>query len=463
LTGPEQLALSRLSVFAGGFSLAAGEAVAPGKELEEFSVLDLLDALVDKSLVQADDSTGTARYRLLETVRHYAAEKLARDGAEVDLTQSAHRDYYLSLAEEAQAHLISKDQLVWLDRLDAEHANISAALARSAGDTDPVPGLRLATALRQFWKARGYVSEGIDAIRSALERLPEDSPPILRGEALANLAQLLGQVGSGKEATALAEQASVIARDLGADALAADTLRTRAFVASRRGDPATALLLVEEGLAISRRIADDHLTAALLSMRALAHDVLEDHEGAVSDTAECLKIYRRVGDQRLVGGMLGNLGYGELSLGQIGAARGHLTEALQIAREMNDPKGIIIATFNLGIAAYLEGNDDDAEELFAEALSRSRHSAMKADPAYALVGVALTKSRLGQERQAAVLHGAADAALEIIGQAMVPLEAGLHKRDLAKLQSDLGLAAFTSAYNEGREMPFDEVMALALG
>jgi predicted ATPase/class 3 adenylate cyclase len=462
LTGPEQMVLSRVSVFAGGFDLAAAEAAAPGKELEEFSVLDLLGALVDKSLLQADDSTGTVRYRLLESVRHYAADKLAEDGRDVERAQCAHRDYYLSLAEEAKAHLSSKDQLAWLDRLDVEHGNISAALARSSSDADPVPGLRLATALRQFWKARGYLSEGIDAIKGGLDRLPADAPLVLRGEALANLAQLLGQVGSGREATVLAKQARVIACDLDDQRLVADTLWTQAFVESRQGDPQAALPLVEEGLAIARAVADDHLSATLLSMRALARDVLEDHQGAVSDTAECLKLYRRVGDQRLVGGMLGNLGYGELSLGHIGAARSHLTEALQIAREMNDPKGIIIATFNLAIAAYLEGHDDEAEALFAEALSRSRHSPMKADPAYALVGVALTMSRLGQERQAAVLHGAADAAFEILGQAMVPLEAGLHKRDVAKLQTDLGRDAFTSAYTEGREMPFDEVMALAL-
>jgi tetratricopeptide (TPR) repeat protein len=160
--------------------------------------------------------------------------------------------------------------------------------------------------------------------------------------------------------------------------------------------------------------------------------------------------------------MLGNLRYGELSLGELGAALDHLTEALRIAREMNDSKGVIIATFNLGVAAYLEGQDEKAEGLFAEALSRSRRSAVKADLAYTLAGVAMTKSRLGEERQAAVLHGAVDAAFELLGQAVPPLEAGLHKSDVTKLQDGLGLEAFAIAYQEGREMPLDEVMALAL-
>jgi predicted ATPase/class 3 adenylate cyclase len=462
LTGPEQMLLGRLSVFAGDFDLAAAQAVAAGRELEHFSVLDLLDALIEKSLVQADDSTGTVRFRLLETMRHYAAEKLAGGGADVEGIQRAHRDFYLSLADEARPHLISKDQLVWLDRLDAEHGNISAALARASSDADPVPGLRLATALRQFWKARGFLSEGIDAIKAALERLPEDTPPSLRAEALANLANLLGEVGSGREAIALAQQAWVMADDLGDQRLAADTLGTRAFVAARQGDPEGALPLIEEGPAIARRLPDDHLTAAHLSLRAIARDMLGNHRGAVSDTAECVKLYRRVGDQRLVGGMLGNLRYGELSLGELGAALDHLTEALRIAREMNDPKGVIIATFNLGVAAYLEGQDEKAEGLFAEALSRSRRSAVKADLAYTLAGVAMTKSRLGEERQAAVLHGAVDAAFELLGQAMPPLEAGLHKSDVTKLQDGLGLEAFAIAYQEGREMPLDEVMALAL-
>jgi predicted ATPase/class 3 adenylate cyclase len=459
LTPSEQMVLARLSVFAGGVDLAAAEAVCGGQQGE--NVLDLLDALVDKSLVQASDSTDTVRYRLLETVRQYAAERLVAGGGEVQRTQVAHRDYYLSLAEEAQPHLISHDQVAWFNRLDVEHENISVALSHGL-DTDPVPGLRLATALRTFWKARGHASEGVEAIRAALQRMPEDAPPMLRGEGLAALSYLLEQVGGYQEATTRGQEAWAIAQDLKDQRLAADTLDVRAFVAVRQGNPDTAVPLAEEGLAIARDIADDHLIARLLAVRALARDVLGDHDAAAADTEESVSLYRRVGDQRQVGTMLGNLGYCELSLGNISSARRHLAESLRIARELDDPYGVIYETFNLGIAAYLGEDDDEAEALFTESLSTSRRSVVKASIAYALVGLGLTKSRSGKEHLAAVLHGAAEALFEVLGEAMEPLEAQLRDRDVAKLQAGLGAGTFAGATKEGREMALDELMAIAL-
>jgi len=462
LTSSEQSMLARLSVFGGGFDLAAAEAVAPGETAQGEAALEHLDAFVDKSLVQADRSTEAVRYRLLETVRHYAAEKLSQGGDVADRTRQAHRDYYLSLVEEAQPHLISHDQVVWFNRLDAEHENISAALVRSLTDADLVPGLRLATAMRTYWKARGFASEGAEAIEALLQALPEDAPPILRGEALACLAYLLEQVGGYREAAARGREAWAIARSVGDLRLAADSLDAQAFVAVRLGDPRGALPLAEEGLTIARDVADGHLTARLLAVRSLARDVLGDHEGSMADARESVDLYRRVGDQRQVGTMLGNLGYCELSLGDIGAARHHLAESLRIARELNDTYGVIYETFNLGLAAYLEGDDDEAHALFAESLSRSRRSAVKASLAYALVGMALTKSRSDQMHEGALLHGAADGVFELLEETMEPLEANLRAEGVAELEAHLGVDNFARAHQRGRDMPFDEVMALAL-
>src|SRR5439155_13905294 len=117
----ERLVLDRLSVFAGGWTLAAAEAVTSQGDAGEWQVLERLAALVDKSLVQAEEVHGATLYRLLETVRHYAAERLAvRPGLELDQTRAAHRDYYLALVETADAHLRGRDEAVWLDRLEAE-------------------------------------------------------------------------------------------------------------------------------------------------------------------------------------------------------------------------------------------------------------------------------------------------------------------------------------------------------
>ena len=150
LTGAEQAVLARLSVFAGGFGLAAAEAVAAYPDVPTGEVVGRLGALVDKSLVQfGDTGAGPARYRLLETVRQYAAGRLDALGpAGADAARVVHRDYYLALAEAAAPKLVAADQAAWLDRLDAELGNLRAAIAFSQAQADPVPGLRLAALLR---------------------------------------------------------------------------------------------------------------------------------------------------------------------------------------------------------------------------------------------------------------------------------------------------------------------------
>jgi predicted ATPase len=168
LNPDERAALAALSVFAGGFGLAAAEAVAAGPDVAPGEVTGLLGALVDKSLVQFDRTgTGPARYRLLETVRQYAAGQLDALGPAVaGAARIAHRDYYLALAEAAAPQLVRSDQAAWLHRLDAELGNLRAAIAFSQAQPDPAPGLRLAVSLRVYWRARGHAAEGADALRA---------------------------------------------------------------------------------------------------------------------------------------------------------------------------------------------------------------------------------------------------------------------------------------------------------
>jgi len=171
LTGAERAVLARLSVFAGGFGLAAAEAIAAGEDVPAAEVIGHLGALVDKSLVQfSDTGAGPGRYRLLETVRQYADGQLGALGPAVaGAARIAHRDYYLALAEAAAPQLIGPDQGAWLDRLDAELGNLRAALAFSQAQADPEPGLRLAASLRVFWLARGHGPEAADAFQALLD------------------------------------------------------------------------------------------------------------------------------------------------------------------------------------------------------------------------------------------------------------------------------------------------------
>ena len=197
LSSEEQIVFDRLSVFAGGWTLDAAEAVASGGDVAEWQVLDLLAALVGKSLVQAEVIHGSTRYRLLETVRHYAAERLAlRAGSDLQDARVAHRDHYLSLVETAAARLRGPDELHWLDRIEAEFDNIRAALAFSIADPDSAgPGLRLAAGLKWFCYMRGHSGEIIEALSVLLGRPDARRPTRDRARALAAKCHLLNNFG----------------------------------------------------------------------------------------------------------------------------------------------------------------------------------------------------------------------------------------------------------------------------
>src|SRR5262249_54160565 len=157
LSEKEQALLRRLSVFAGGWTLEATEAICTAEEVEASGILDLLGQLVDKSLVIAGLQDRQARYHLLETVRQYARERLTELGEEAD-ARTRHRDWYLSFAEQAERR--EPDKEVRLDRLETEYDNLRAALewSRVRRESDAV--LRLAAALGRFWYRRGYWREG---------------------------------------------------------------------------------------------------------------------------------------------------------------------------------------------------------------------------------------------------------------------------------------------------------------
>ncbi len=464
LTAAERHVLASLSVFASGFDPPAAEAVTAGEIVLSGEVLGHLGALIDKNLVQFDDTgAGPARYRLLETVRQYAMRQLeGHDHSAANEVRTAHRDYYLAVAEAAAPQLVAHDQAGWLDRLDIELDNLRAAIAFSLKQADPATGIRLVASLRIFWKARGHASEGVDALRALLALRAAQGATLLRATALASAAYLLEQTGGYAIADAYCDEALVIARSAGDDYLTADVLSVRAFVLVRQGQQASALPLIEEGLALARRLDEAHLTARLLSARSYAVDFEGDHAGAARDAAESLGLFRQAGDRREVGTMLGNLGYSEMSMGDLETARGHLLESLDIARGLNDTYGVVYATFNLGLAEYLSDSPGAAGALFAESFDLARRVRMRAGTAYALIGLAMAGSGARPVRSAR-LHGAADDALAALGETVDSLEARLRDLDRDRLRAVMGGAAFDAEHAAGRAMTSADILALALG
>jgi non-specific serine/threonine protein kinase len=451
LVGAERAVLARLSVFAGGFGLAAVEAVTAGEDVPAREVLGHVGALVDKSLVQFADA-GAGRYRLLETVRQYAAGWLAALGpAAAQAARAAHRDYYLALAEAAASQLVGSDQAEWLDRLDAELGNLRASIAYSQAQADPEPGLRLAASLHLYWRARGHAAEGAHVLRALLDAPAARQATLLRARALVAAAGLLEKTGGYAIAGSYCQEGLAIARAAGDEKLVAELLYMRAWILLRQGEPGTALPMIEQGLGLAR-LGEPYLTGCLLWTRSYAKAREGDHAGAARDTAEALRLFRQAGDRLQVGATLGNLGYYELAAGDLDAARRHLTEALDIARTLNSRADIVYGTVNLGLAEYLDGSPGMAEALFAESLDLARRMGMKASTAYALLGLALAGQAGAGPGWSARLHGAADQALVDLGEPVDPLEARLADLDRQRLRAAMGAEAFEAEYAAGRAL-----------
>lgn len=464
LNRPERHVLARLSVFAVGFDLAAAEAVTADEDVPSHELVGHLGALIDKNLVQFEDPVGgPVRYRLLETVRQYAARQLEGLGPAADDARSAHRNQYLALAEAAAPQLVGRNQSEWLDRLDLELGNIRAAIAYALKRRDPASGIRLAAALRVFWKTRGHATEGIEALRALLDLPAPGEQVLLRARGLAAAAYLLEQTGGYAIAEEYCEEGLAIARAAGDDYVSADLLYLRALVLLRRGQPGKALPFIESGLGLARQQKEPHVTARLLAARSFALDLQGDHAAAVRDARESVSRSRQAGDRRHVGTMLGNLGYAELSLGELDAARAHLAESLDIARALNDHYGVVYQTLNLGLAEYLSGSLTAAEDLFTESLNLAARMRTRTSIAYALIGLAMSGSGQAAMNRCARLHGAAAEALAVLEETIEPLEGNLRDRDCQRLRTAMGAEAFEAEYAAGRALTAEEVFVLARG
>jgi predicted ATPase/DNA-binding SARP family transcriptional activator len=448
LNPEEQEMLERLSVFAGGFDLDGAEAVAGAAFDSPVGVLDLLGALVDKSLLQADD-VGAVRYRLLETMRDYATSKLlARSHAAAGALRAAHCGHYLALAETAAPHLIGHGQTEWLDRLQVELDNLRAAISTSLQDPAPATGLRLGRALCYFWLYREPRGEGAAALSAALDRPDAQQPTLERGRALVAAGILLSLItGEYDAAAARAQEALAIAGALADEHLRTEALYVLAVVNGFRGDAKAHLELSGDGLALATAISDSHLTAVLLIERGSSPHLGHDERARMNESS--LELCRRAGNKVLHLRTLNNLGYLEMEAGEISSARTHLTEGVRLAREIGDRRGLSFNSCTLGFASYLDNADADARAMFDQTLAIAQRDGDQLMVAYARLGLALVASRAGDARTAATLHGSADALHDMLGTRLDSLESRLRDTDLARLRASLGDTAFETAYNAG--------------
>ncbi|HYN88544.1 MAG TPA: tetratricopeptide repeat protein, partial [Ardenticatenaceae bacterium] len=506
LSSKEQVLLRRLSVFAGGYSLEAVEAVCAGNGIEQQEILDLLSDLVDKSLVapaEQDVPGGEARYRLLETLRQYSQEKLEESG-EGDSVRRCHARYFLALVEAVEPKLTTREQGVWLAWLEMQHDNLRAALAcarQQAMGGGAETALRLAGALWRFWSMRGYWSEGREWLESVLSLpgaaeamaargkalygagslaysqddyhaahvLLEESVAIRRAlgdtQGVAMSLQHLGTLAREQEALnprpdytrakALSEESLALFRELDHAMGVAGSLHDLGVAVMYQGDYAAARPILEQSLALYRQVGHDSGASHILALLGEVAWRQGSFELARSLLEESLAIRRELGYKYGIAESLGELGIAARLQGDLERAVGLLEESLALYRELGARRGIAAMLHHLGHAARDLGNHERATACLAESLALSRdlgETQRIAECLLGLAGVYAGQERLSSARRAARLLGAVEALAEAHHASLPASERADYARFLIALRGQLSEAAFTSAWAEGRAM-----------
>ena len=363
----ERALLRRLSVFAGGFEPEAAEAVCPSGDLEPPEISKVLAALASKSLVVADsDFSDQPRYKLLETIRTYAGLKLEQAG-EVSAVRTAHARFYLSLAERAEPELTGPGEKRWLERLEAERANLSSAIKWSLSHGQSAVALRLAGALVLFWRVRCHFSEGRDLLDSVLAA-SDRAAPALKLTAIWGAGFMTFMAGDIDGALPLLEHSLVLSRELGDVKGQARALLILANARQPYGDPSV-LPMLDESAQLAREAGDHWCLAQALGIAGFECARYGELRRARTSLEESVAVSRQAGDiQGLCTGLLG-LGQVAVSQGDYREAQSLLDEAVQVTGVLGEDFGRATALRFLGVLALGRGDYDRASDLLDEGLA----------------------------------------------------------------------------------------------
>jgi predicted ATPase/class 3 adenylate cyclase len=459
LAHAEQRLLARLSVFAGGATLAAAEAVC---DLEgERDLLAALDSLIDNSMVRVRTGPhGEPRMRMLETVREYARERLAeRD--EADELARRHADFYMALADRAEPKLSGPDQGEWLSRLDTELDNLRAAFTWSIARQEPDMSARLATALGLFWEMRGRANEGLQWLETVLGERELLSREALARALVAKARLLLRFEADHEQGRALLDQALPLVRELGDTAMLIRTLNNLGYAAIFAGDEQGSLAFHHEALLLARQHGDPATLALVLANFGSALLWFGDHARARTLLEESLVLRRGLGEPLALANTLNNLAMLALSEGEHERALPLLEECLALARRVGHLPWVAGDIADLGLVALFERDYDRALSLFTEGLILSREAGHRSIIAECLWGLAAVAAGHLQPTRAVRLWAATAAMYTVPG---IPPSAArrLEESLLPGIRHRLGRHAFDVEWARGHAMSMEDAIAYAL-
>jgi predicted ATPase len=458
---------ARLAVFVGGTSLETAENVAGQPLGLEFGeVLDSIASLVDNGLVrQGEAADGEPRFRMLETIREYALERLSESG-ELEDARNRHLQRYVELAETTEPELTRAGQAVWLERLSEENDNIRAALAWSFESGQVELGLRLAGALVRFWSVRGLMTEGRRWLTEALTASTGVQPAVLAKAYFAAGFAALGQ-GDYPEAKPFFEESLKLAREAGETRLEAQALQQLGWLVMSAGTyeedhTVRARDLAEKALDLARGIGDKLVQSGALNI--LAEVAAEEGDEAAANALyeQSLALRRELGDKRLIANSVLTLGRAELTRGESSRAESLLQEGCALARELGDTWSVSLALINLGRLALLNGDVAEAPRLFTEGLKLAKERGDKRVAAECLQGLGAVSATQGDGAQAARLFAAGEALLEAIGATPTAVEVTISKQFVPALKASLGEESFSVEWAAGRAQSPEGAIELGL-
>jgi len=424
LTEPERILFHRLAVFAGGFTLEAAEAVC-SQGIKRSDILDLLGRLVDKSLVTVEraDPTVETRYRLLETIRQYALEKLVGKG-EAPAIRDQHLEFFVKLAEEAEPKVFSNKSGIWW-RLDKDLNNFRAAMEWSTNSGKAVAALQIAGSLAYFWFAHGLAgSEWHDHVQPALSR-PEGM----------------------KRTLARAKALNGIGLSYWADMY-----------------PADARPELEEALSIGRKLNDSWTIATALRNLGLYASIHGDYEEAQTLLEQSLQIWQEMGPEGRMGSSWTLIFLGEVALHQEQSERARLLleKANTILREIGDHNFLAYSIRHLAQLAWREGNYEDATVLCKESLTFNQEVGDLRGVIACLAGFADIAVGQGKIERAVRLMATVENQLALIGTRLLILDKMEYERNLALLRAKLDEKTLARFWEKGKAMTMQQAIEYAL-
>ncbi|MBA2277567.1 MAG: AAA family ATPase [Chloroflexia bacterium] len=476
LTSAERRCFERVSVFAGGFTLDAAEAVCTGDDLASTAIFDLVSRLVDRSFLLAEpsDDTGETRYRLLETLRAYAAERLTERG-ESERVRARHAEWLTEHAVRAERAFHGPEQGRWLRWCDREYDNARAALAWAVGSGEVNLAVRLASALSWPFLVHQRWSEGLEWAQRALALTPA-APTRERGWLLLRAVELAifrGDLTSNRPSGthalihAWVAESRAIGESIADDRLLLGCRGLLSAFAEFEGQPEHAPVQSSaEGLADARNVGDTW--GVRRALEAVARDALRqgDLDAAIAWLQEAMDSARDDGDGWSLAIALNELGNIERARGAHASAGPLYQGSAAIFADLGlgDQPSLV---HNLGYVALATGDQSDAAACFIGALTQFRRLGARRGMAECVIGLGAVAAADGRPADAARLFGAGESALEALGTQLWPSNRADYERWLARARSSCTEAHFDQALAEGRALSLDEAadrtLAGALG